>query len=140
MNDKVKLGITCFVAVLLLITLGIFGFTVFNNREVLESLPSIGIAGIVLVITAVFLFRNYKAASKGLPLDDEMSTLAKWKAGAYTYFASIYLWLAFGWSDSFGLNLTISHVAALVVGLSAIMFLGLWLYFLKFGGDEVKSV
>jgi hypothetical protein len=79
-----------------LITLTILGFIVvvrgidrFSGLE-LFILILIIILGVVVFINALRKERDIKA---GLPIDDELSTRIKYKAGYYAYLTSMYMWL-----------------------------------------------
>ena len=80
----------------ILITLTILGFIVvvrgpelFSGLE-LFILILIIILGIVVFVNALRRDRDIKA---GLPVDDELSTRIKYKAGYYAYLTSMYMWL-----------------------------------------------
>jgi hypothetical protein len=80
----------------ILITLTILGFIVvvrgpelFRGLE-LFILILIIILGIVVFVNALRKERDIKA---GLPVDDELSTRIKYKAGYYAYLTSMYMWL-----------------------------------------------
>lgn len=80
----------------ILITLTILGFIVvvrgpelFSGLE-LFILILIIILGIVVFVNALRKERDIKA---GLPVDDELSTRIKYKAGYYAYLTSMYMWL-----------------------------------------------
>jgi len=80
----------------ILITLTILGFIVvvrgpelFGGLE-LFILILIIILGIVVFVNALRKERDIKA---GLPVDDELSTRIKYKAGYYAYLTSMYMWL-----------------------------------------------
>jgi hypothetical protein len=80
----------------ILITLTILGFIVavrgfelFKGLE-LFILILIIILGIVVFVNALRKERDIKA---GLPVDDELSTRIKYKAGYYAYLTSMYMWL-----------------------------------------------
>ena len=80
----------------ILITLTILVFIVvvrgpelFGGLE-LFILILIIILGIVVLVNALRKERDIKA---GLPVDDELSTRIKYKAGYYAYLTSMYMWL-----------------------------------------------
>ena len=81
---------------LILITLTILGFiavvrgpALFGGLD-LFILILIIILGIVVLVNALRKERDIKA---GLPVDDELSTRIKYKAGYYAYLTSMYMWL-----------------------------------------------
>ena len=80
----------------ILITLTLLGFImVVRGPELLGGLELfililIIILGIVVLVNALRKERDIKA---GLPVDDELSTRIKYKAGYYAYLTSMYMWL-----------------------------------------------
>lgn len=97
----------------------------------------------ILVIRSIILLRdriiNIRA---GLPSTDEKSQKLHWKAGAYTYYATI--WIAIGtlwYNIIFAVNLGFSAlnagqvVATIILALAAIWFM-LQFSFLKKGDIE----
>lgn len=51
----------------------------------------------LIVISAIYAFvthfRRHRDHEKGIPVDDEMSTRIKYKAGHHAFVASLYMWL-----------------------------------------------
>ena len=80
----------------ILITLTLLGFImVIRGPELLGRLELfilvlIIVLGVVVFVNALKRDRDIKA---GLPVDDELSTRIKYKAGYYAYLASMYMWL-----------------------------------------------
>ena len=80
----------------ILITLTLLGFImVVRGPELLGGLELfililIVVLGVVVFVNALKRDRDIKA---GLPVDDELSTRIKYKAGYYAYLASMYMWL-----------------------------------------------
>jgi hypothetical protein len=80
----------------ILITLTLLGFImVVRGPELLGGpelfiLILIVVLGVVVFLNALKRDRDIKA---GLPVDDELSTHIKYKAGYYAYLASMYMWL-----------------------------------------------
>lgn len=80
----------------ILITLTILGFIVavrgpelFGKLELFILILIISL-GIVAIINALKRDRDNKA---GIPVEDELSTRIKYKAGYYAYLISMYMWL-----------------------------------------------
>jgi hypothetical protein len=80
----------------ILITLTILGFIVvvrgpeqFGRLELFILILIISL-GIVAIINALKRDREIKA---GIPVDDELSTRIKYKAGYYAYLTSMYMWM-----------------------------------------------
>ena len=80
----------------ILITLTLLGFImVIRGPELLGGLELfililIVVLGVVVFVNALKRDRDIKA---GLPVDDELSTRIKYKAGYYAYLTSMYMWL-----------------------------------------------
>ena len=80
----------------ILITLTLLGFImVVRGPELLGGLELfililIIVLGVVVFVNALKRDKDIKA---GLPVDDELSTRIKYKAGYYAYLTSMYMWL-----------------------------------------------
>ena len=80
----------------ILITLTLLGFImVVRGTELLGGIELfililIVVLGVVVFVNALKRDRDIKA---GLPVDDELSTRIKYKAGYYAYLTSMYMWL-----------------------------------------------
>ena len=51
----------------------------------------------IVILAVIALIRAYKIGQdekQGLPIEDELSTFIKYKAGYYSFLISIYMWLA----------------------------------------------
>jgi len=83
-----------FVSVLAM--LSIWGFIAVYRAGYIPSGLDVGIFAIIM-ISGVYAFvthmRRYQAEKVGLPPDDELSTLIKYKAGYYAFMTSMYIWL-----------------------------------------------
>ena len=94
---------------------------------------------IILVLGAIFLLRDkIKNIKAGLPSEDERAKKLQWKAGAYTYFATIWIAIGIMWYNIFAENsslteLNAGQVIAAIVLLSAICFFILNFYLMKKG-------
>jgi len=74
----------------------ILGFIILNNGA--DSFQGLNILVFALIIFGgiiAFFNANKKDQEEknGLPTDDELSTLIKYKTGPYAYMASMYMWL-----------------------------------------------
>ena len=94
---------------------------------------------IILVLGAIFLLRDkIKNIKAVLPSEDERAKKLQWKAGAYTYFATIWIAIGIMWYNIFAENsslneLNAGQVIAAIVLLSAVCFFILNFYFLRKG-------
>lgn len=83
-----------FVSVLTM--LSIWGFIAVYRAGYIPSGLDLGIFAII-VISGIYAFathmRRYQAERIGLPPDDELSDLIKYKAGYYAFMTSMYIWL-----------------------------------------------
>jgi peptidoglycan/LPS O-acetylase OafA/YrhL len=123
-----KKGIIVFiVAALVLITTGIWFFSTKENLKLFD-LVSFGI--IILVIAfAVFLgIKRLTSAKRGEPPEDELSKKVMQKTAAWSYYVSLYLWLAIMYfSDKVKFE-THTIIGAGILGM-AIVFAICWLVF-----------
>ena len=94
---------------------------------------------IILVLGAIFLLRDkIKNIKAGLPSEDERAKKLQWKAGAYTYFATIWIAIGIMWYNIFAENsslneLNAGQVIAAIILLSAVCFFIFNLYFMRKG-------
>jgi len=94
---------------------------------------------IILVLGAIFLLRDkIKNIKAGLPSEDERAKKLQWKAGAYTYYATIWIAIGIMWYNIFAENsslieLNAGQVIAAIVLLSAVCFFILNFYFMRKG-------
>jgi peptidoglycan/LPS O-acetylase OafA/YrhL len=123
-----KKGIIVFiVAALVLITTGIWFFSTRENLKLFD-LVSFGI--IILVIAfAVFIgIKRITSAKRGEPPEDELSKKVMQKTAAWSYYVSLYLWLAIMYfSDKFKYE-THTIIGAGILGM-AVIFAICWLIF-----------
>lgn len=98
---------------------------------------------IMLVIGAVYLLKDrIQNLRAGLPSADERSRKLHWKAGAYSYYAAIYIAIGTMWyniifAENLGFpELNTGQVVATIVLLSSIIWFGLQFYFLRKGDSE----
>lgn len=140
MKEKISIALGAGIAALLLL-ITILYLTGTQTKNIWEI--AMIITPIILVIGAIILLRdrilNLRA---GLPSSDERSKKLHWKAGAYTYYATI--WIAIGtmwyniiFADNLGFPaLDGGQVVATIVLLSSIIWFLLQFYFLKKGDIE----
>jgi uncharacterized membrane protein YidH (DUF202 family) len=71
------------------------GLWLYSTKAEINPLMLVIAALIVIIgIVAIVLgMKRMQDEKKGLPADDELSNLIKYKAGYYAYIASIYMWL-----------------------------------------------
>jgi len=123
------LGVSALVAISVLLYLSVAG-----NLEKIEYIYFVLIAVIVAGSTILFL-KKTKAVKAGLPVDDELAKKVAWKAGYYTYIATIWLAVSILWynglgHDAFGFTpLTVEMTVGVIVLVSGVIFLGLAAYF-----------
>ena len=80
----------------ILITLTLLGFImVIRGPELLGGLELFILVLIIVLAVVVFVnaLKRDRDIKAGLPVDDELSTRIKYKAGYYAYLASMYMWL-----------------------------------------------
>ena len=79
-----------------IIMLAIWGFIALEKGSDLLKGLDLFIFSLIVIIGAIAFFRALKKdkeEKEGLPAEDELSTLIKYKSGYYAYLASMYLWL-----------------------------------------------
>jgi peptidoglycan/LPS O-acetylase OafA/YrhL len=123
-----KRGIIVFiVAALVLITTGIWFFSAKENLRLFD-LVSFGII-ILVVAFAVFIgIKRITSAKRGEPPEDELSKKVMQKTAAWSYYVSLYLWLAIMYfSDKLHYE-THTIIGAGILGM-AVIFAICWLVF-----------
>ena len=92
------------------------------NTKLFQGLNLIMVV-LIVVIGAIALFsavRKEKEERQGLTVEDELSTLMKYKSGYYAYLASMYMWLfIFLFKDKFPDTETLLGGGILLSGLIA---------------------
>jgi hypothetical protein len=124
--------------VIILIAFYIFGSA---TRELSDILMII--IPIILVIAAItILWDRIKNIRAGLPTADERAKKLHWKAGAYTYYITIWiavgtLWYNIIFADNLGFPaLTAGQVVAVIILLSGIIWFVFQFYFMRQGDVE----
>ena len=103
---------------------------------ILIVLPIILVIGVMVII-----WDKIKNIRAGLPSEDERAKKLNWKAGAYSYFATIWIAVGLMWYNIFAENLNlhilnVGQVIAAIILLSAICFFVFNLYFMRKGDVE----
>ena len=136
-SDRAKIGIGFGVSGIAVLGLVLFllGGAVYDPIEVAFILLTI-----VLVVGATYIMINKsRAVKKGLPVDDELSKKVSWKAGAYSYFATIWIAIAIMWYNTLGVDklglpeLDTIKIVGIIVLLSGVIYVGLALLFNRKG-------
>ena len=94
------------------------------------------------MVCSFFLWDKIKNLRVGLPSKDERAKKLHWKAGAYTYYATI--WIAVGsmwyniiFAENLGYpELTAGQVVAVIVLISAVLWMLLNILFIRQGDVE----
>ena len=122
------------ISVLITVLFYFLGSTTLNLGEIfLIIIP------IFLVIgTMILIWDKIKNLRAGLPSEDERAKKLNWKAGAYTYFATIWISVGIMWYNIFAENsnfqpLNAGQVIAAIILLSAICFFVFNFYFMRKG-------
>ncbi len=133
MKDKLGIVTGTGIAVLVLMTLALF--VKYAGNIELSEIPPIGIALILVAFATFVLWDRLKNINKGLPATDERLVQVSYKAGHYGFIAAI--WSAVGSNllaeIIWGIELEGHHVAAVVVLVSAFVFVASYLYLTRKG-------
>ena len=139
---KEKMGIILGAGVALLVIVGVVFFILKSESIELSDLVLIIIPIILVIAVGALLFDRFKNLKAGLPSADERAKKLHWKAGAYAYYATI--WIAVGtmwyniiFADNLGFpQLTVEQVVGAVVLLSGLVWFALQFYFSRQGDIE----
>ena len=122
----------------ILVLLGVVFYFLGSTNFEISDLFLIILPIILVLGTLVFVWDKIKNMRAGLPSEDERAKKLHWKAGAYTYFTTI--WIAVGtlWyniiADNLGIaQLSVTDVIAAIVLLSGLCFFIFNFYFMKKG-------
>jgi len=115
------------VAVLVLITTGLWVFSASGNLKTFDMVSF----GVIILVVAFALFVGYKrlvSAKRGEPAEDELSKKVLLKTAAWSYYISLYLWVAMLYiKDRVSLD-TEEILGAGILGM-AVSFAVCWLVF-----------
>ena len=118
-----------------LVVLGVIAYGIAAATYGIFDITEILLVGtaLTLAVSAAFVIRDrMKSVKRGLPAEDEMSKRGIEKAGYYSYLASVYIALGIGFfSDD--LQITVSQATGAIILFSAIIFIGLAIYYRKRG-------
>lgn len=137
MSDRTKIGIgfgVTGIAILGLVMFALGGGAMDLTEMVFILLTLVLVAGVTYIMIS-----KSKAVKKGLPAEDELSKKVSWKAGAYAYYATIWIAIAIMWYNTLGVDkfgvpeLDTIQIIGLIVLLSGVIYIGLALLFNKKG-------
>jgi len=115
------------VAVLVLITTGLWYFSASGDLKTFDLVSF----GVIILVVAFALFVGYKrlvSAKRGEPAEDELSKKVLLKTAAWSYYISLYLWVAMLYiKDRVSLD-TEEILGAGILGM-AVSFAVCWLVF-----------
>ena len=136
---KDKIGVVVGAGVAALVIVGVFFYLLRADSLEFSNILMVIIPIILAIGAIVLLWDKIKSIRAGLPSADERAKKLHWKAGAYTYYATI--WIAVGtmwyniiFADNLGFpELTAGQVVAVIVLLSAVLWFVLQFYFMRKG-------
>ena len=92
-----KVYVPLFVITMVIVTVGIWIFQSDQNPDAVSKVPEILQVSIIVVLFALGLIlavKRIKSIKHGLPVEDEMSRKVRQKSAAWSYYFSIYVWVA----------------------------------------------
>jgi hypothetical protein len=136
---KDKIGVVVGAGVAALVIVGVFFYLLRADSLEFSNILMVIIPIILAIGAIVLLWDKIKSVRAGLPSADERAKKLHWKAGAYTYYATI--WIAVGtmwyniiFADNLGFpELTAGQVVAVIVLLSAVLWFVFQFYFMRKG-------
>lgn len=131
-TERTRLTAIAIISILVIITGALFSFNSIRNGNFLGGLTG-GLIAVIILIFAVYVYRRgNRDLKKGYPLRDERSNKVLERASSRAFYISLYLLLAVGFlSDSIIKFRDVSQATSISVGLMAILWAGLWLYYNK---------
>ena len=139
MKEIKKIIIMTLVGILVLI--GVLFYILGSSNIDLGEFPLIMIPIILVIAVTVIIWDKIKNLRAGLPSEDERAKKLNWKAGAYSYFATIWISVGLLWYNIFAENLdlpilNVGQVIAAIVLLSGLCFFAFSFYFMRKGDVE----
>jgi energy-converting hydrogenase Eha subunit A len=139
---KNKMRIIIIIGIAALVIGGIIFFLRGPSSLMLSDMVMVIIPIILLIGVVTALWDRIKSMRAGLPLEDERAKKLQWKAGAYTYYATIYIALGTMWyniifAEMLGYpELTVEQVVAAIIIISAVFWFAFRFYFTRKGDVE----
>ena len=139
MKEKLSIITGIGIAVLLIV---IATFFLIGSNFALSDILLVIIPFALVIGAIMVLWDRIKNQKMGLPSADERAKKLQWKAGAYAYFATIWiaigtLWYNIIFADELGFPaLNAGQVVAVIVLLSALCWFSFQLYFMRKGDIE----
>ncbi len=135
---KEKLQIIVMALVGIAVILGVIFYALGSQNFELSDLALIIIPLILVVATLALIWDKIKNLRVGLPSEDERAKKLHWKAGAYTYYSTIWIAVGIMWYNIFAENLnlhvlTAIQVIAAIILSSALCFFAFNFYFMRKG-------
>jgi hypothetical protein len=136
MKEIKKIIIMTLVGIMVLI--GVLFYILGSSKMELGELFLIIIPIILVIATLILVFDRIKNLKVGLPSEDERAKKINWKAGAYSYFSTIWIAVGLMWYNIFAENLNlpilnVGQVIAAIILLSGLCFFGFSFYFMRKG-------
>jgi hypothetical protein len=136
MQDK---GRIIMIGVLILVLIGaIFYIAAPQNLELWDFFTIVLIV-LIAIGTIYIIWDRTKNLKAGLPADDERGKVIHWKAGAYTYYATIWIavgamWYNIFFADNMGYpELSTEGLVGVIVLLSGVVWFTLNFYLMRKG-------
>jgi len=135
---KEKLQVIVIALVGIAVILGVIFYVLGSQNLELSDLIFIIIPIFLVVATLALIWDKIKNLRAGLPSEDERAKKLHWKAGAYTYYSTIWIAVGIMWYNIFAENLnlhvlTAIQVIAAIILLSGICFFAFNFYFMRKG-------
>ncbi len=136
MKEKFNIIIMTLVGVMVLI--GVIFYFLGSATLDLGDIILIIIPIFLVIAVMIIIWDKIKNIRAGLPSEDERAKKLNWKAGAYSYFATIWIAVGIMWYNIFAENtsfpiLNVGQVIAAIILLSAICFFMFNFYFMRKG-------
>lgn len=118
------------VSIIVILTGALYAGTAFSQGDVAGGVLGTIIALIVLFFAFTVYMRGNRDLKKGFPLKDERSQRVLEKASSKAFYISLYVLLLVGFlSDNAIPFRDPSQALGICVGLMALLFAGLWIYY-----------
>lgn len=132
-KDRMRFYSIAIVFVLVISTALLLAATLAKKGQAQDAVLPVVAAAVLAVLAARFLGDAWEKLKNGIPLEDERSLRVTDKAGAWTFYTSIYMLLATGWYHAYlvdqGLpGLEVRHVTGGAIIAMAMLF-GFWSWY-----------
>lgn len=128
-TDKLRIRAIFFISLFVIATGALYAIQAIKNKDIMGAVLG-GIIALIILFFAYFTYaRGNKDIKEGFPLKDERSIKVMEKASSKAFYISLYLLLTMGFISDYLPFRDVSQATGITVGLMALLFAALWIYY-----------